>query len=281
MGVNKEEIEILFKKMMEDLEGFTQTDEIYQEDMKDFKGLLELQWKMCGLVGYQIFGKDSYSYKFGEELDDPGVTLEINDTDLAAKFLKVEPFEFGYEGAENGFNITHTEEWTTDDPEEDSSKRTRKSRIFLTAQIDPKKGFHPFMLSKLPMFRDWTKQNTDGENEFGAYLPINQTLGNYENQIIPMKIFKHFIDKASGIVARDCPCRVNNDCKDHSKTLGCMMMGDATIGMAMPQDEKGRFVSKEEALEVVRLSIEDGLVPVLGRSSMEAGGYDVTDTAHF
>jgi hypothetical protein len=36
LTVSKEEIEVLFKQMMSDLEGFTQIDEIYQEDMKDF-----------------------------------------------------------------------------------------------------------------------------------------------------------------------------------------------------------------------------------------------------
>jgi len=59
------------------------------------------------------------------------------------------------------------------------------------------------------------------------------------------------------------------------------MMGASTIGMAMPKDNKGRVVTKEEALEHVRLSVENGLVPILGRLTMEAEGYDVQDTEHF
>ena len=88
MATTKEETEILFKKMMEGLEGCTQTDETYQEDMKDFDGEISLQWDICGIIGCQVFSKNNYSYKFGEKIDNPGVTLELNDMDLACKFFR-------------------------------------------------------------------------------------------------------------------------------------------------------------------------------------------------
>ncbi len=282
MVVNKEEIEILFKKMMKDLEDCTKTDKIYQEDMKNFDGVIKLQWNICGVLGYQIFEKDNYSYKFGERLDDPGVTLDIIDKDLAIKFLKCEPFEFTYSPGENGkFEILQTVGWKTVETKKGKKKKEKITKPFLIAQIDPKKGFHPFLFSKLPMFREWTKKRTEGEKEFGSYIPINQSLGKFENQVLPIKIFKHFIDKACNIVVRDCPCRVHYECQDHEKLLGCMMMGEATLKMAMPQEDKGRVVTKEEALEHVRLAIDDGLIPILGNSMMEAEGYDVKDTGHF
>ena len=276
-----EEIEILFRKMMEDLDGFIETDEVYQEDMKDFNDEIRIQWNICGTLGYQIFKRDQYSYEFGDQIDDWGVHLEMVDKILAGKFLRCEPFRFSYERAENGFAITHITGWENEASDTKASDRTKKTEPFLIAQINPKKGFHPFMFSKLPMFRDWTKKRTEKENEFGSYLPINQSLGKYENQVLPVKIFKHFIDKACNIVVRDCPCRVVNECEDHEESLGCMMMGASTIGMAMPKDNKGRVVTKEEALEHVRLSVENGLIPILGRLSMEAEGYDVQDTEHF
>ncbi|GAH23064.1 unnamed protein product, partial [marine sediment metagenome] len=43
-----EEIEILFRKMMEDLDGFFETDEVYREDMKDFNDEIRIQWNICG-----------------------------------------------------------------------------------------------------------------------------------------------------------------------------------------------------------------------------------------
>jgi len=280
MVINKEEIEILFKKMMKDLEGCTQTDEIYKEDMKDFEGAIKIQWDICGVLGYQIFKKDHYSYKFGEKIEDWGVYMEMSNEFLVGKFLRCEPFRFSYGVRENGFEVRHITGWEIEDTDKGASDRTQKTEPFLIAQINPEKGFHPWMFSKLPMFREWTKKRTENEKDYGSYLPINQSLGTYENQVLPMKIFKHFIDRACNIVLRDCPCRVHYECKDHDKLLGCMMMGQATIGMAMPKDDKGRVVTKEEALEHVRLSIENGLIPILGRSVMEAEGYDVQDTEH-
>ena len=276
-----EELEILFKEMLEGLDGFIQSDEIYQEDMKDFDGEIKLQWNICGILGYQIFKKDYYAYNYGKEIDDWGVYLEINNEFLAGKFLRCEPFRFSYGAREDGFEITHITGWEVEKKDKGKSDRTKKTEPFLIARINPKQGFHPFTFSKLPMFREWTKKRTENENDLGSYLPINKSLGTYENQVLPLKIFKHFIDKACNIVVRDCPCRVVNECKDHEESLGCMMLGASTIDMAMPKDNKGRVVSKEEALEHVKLSVENGLVPILGRNTMEAEGYDVQDTEHF
>jgi len=276
-----EEIEILFRKMMEDLDGFIEGDEVYQEDMKDFDGEISLQWDICGIIGYQIFSKDNYSYKFGEKIDDPGVTLELSDMDLASKFFRCEPFEFTYAaGAGGKFEILHTIGWEVDDTGK-KSKRKKITKPFVTAQVDVTKGFHPFMFSKLPMFREWVKKKFDNVKEYGAYLPINQSLGTFENQVLSMKVFKHFIDKACNIVVRDCPCRDHLECKDHDHSLGCMMMGKATLEMAMPPDDRAHIATKEEALEHVRRSIENGLIPILGTSVMEAEASNVKDLGHF
>ncbi|MHA2129412.1 MAG: indolepyruvate ferredoxin oxidoreductase subunit alpha [Candidatus Hodarchaeales archaeon] len=281
MVATKEDVEILFKKMMKDLEGCAQTDETYQEDMKNFEGVVSLQWNICGIMGYQIFSKDDYSYKFGEKIDNPGVTFELSDLDLAAKFLRCEPFEFTYAPGKRGkFEILHTVGWKKTDSE-DETKKTKISKPFVTAQIDVKRGIHPFMFSKLPMFREWVKKRFEDVKEFGAYIPINKSLGTFENQILPMKIFKHFIDNACNIVVRDCPCRVERDCKDHEKSLGCMMMGSATLNMAMPPDDRGHVATKEEALEHVQSAIDNGLIPILGNSIMEAEANATKDLGHF
>lgn len=276
MAVNKEEIEILFIKMMKDLEGCPQSDEIYQEDMKNFDGIIKLQWNICGILGYQIFDRDNYSFKFGEKLDDPSVNVTVVDLGLAKKFLMCEPFKFHSKFSEGGkMEIMQTLGWKNIDTEK-GNERVKITKPFLTIQIS---AHDPFMLSKLPMFRDWTKKYVVRENEFGTYIPINKSLGKFENQILPVKIFKHFIDKACNIVARDCPCRVSNDCKDHEKSYGCMMLGSGTIGMSFPED--ARVVTKEEALKIVALAVDDGLIPILGNNRMEADGYDVAGTENF
>ena len=106
-----EDIGFLFKKMMRDLEGFTKTDKTYQKDMKDFDGVFKINQLVCGMQGYQIFEKDKYSYKFGEILDDPEITFEILDEDLALKFLKGEPVEYINETFKDRFKINYNEDW--------------------------------------------------------------------------------------------------------------------------------------------------------------------------
>ena len=49
--------------------------------------------------------------------------------------------------------------------------------------------------------------------------------------------------------------------------------------MSFPED--ARVVTKEEALNIVKLAVDDGLIPILGNSRMEADGYDVVDVGHF
>jgi len=275
----KEELKSLFIKMMQDLQNIPQTDEIYQVDVKDF-GLLNVNWKIGGMVGYQIFAKDKISYKFGESLDDPDVTIVIKNKDLALEFLKDEILKFTFApGHNDSFKLYKTIDWKIIDTDQ-GKKRTRKTKPFLTAYFNKKKNHHPFILTKLPMFRTLV-QTLFGDDDYGVFIPINQSLGTFENQVMPVKVFKHFINKASNIVMLyNCPCRRINDCKDHNKSYGCMYMGDDTLNILMTTD-KGRVATKEEALERVKLAVEDGLIPLLGRAMDEAEGFGVEDTGHF
>ena len=70
------------------------------------------------------------------------------------------------------------------------SDRSRKEEIpFLTAKLNPEAKLNPFMFSKFPMFREWTKKRTEGAKEYGAYIPINASLGTFESVILPVKVF--------------------------------------------------------------------------------------------
>ncbi len=279
MVENKGEIESLFKKMMKDDEERAPEDKIYQKDMKDV-GKLKVQWKICGIFGYQIFDKDTISYKFGEKLEEPDVTLVIRDKNLAVRLLKGEHFEFDYgPGYKGGFKINYTEGWKIIDTGK-GKKRVRINKPFITARFNRKKDYHPYILSKLPIFRNLVATRTT-EDDVGFFVPINQSLGTFENQILPVKVFKHFIDKASNIVMmHECPCRAFNDCQDHDKSLGCMYMGDDTLKLLVTED-KGHIATKEEALERVKLAVDNGLIPLLGRAMQEAVGFGVDDTGHF
>jgi UDP-glucose 4-epimerase len=269
----KEEVKELFIKMMEDLD----LDQIYLEDMKNFDGQFKVQWKLCGIHGYQIFEKDNYTYKFGELIDDPDVTIVIRNKELASSFLKREHVETTFARGYNGlFKINFTQSWKIIDTPTGRS-RVRVSKNYINFRFNKKKDHNVFIITKLPMFR--SNREVEGE-QYGAYIPINQSLGTYENQVVPYVIFKHFIEKASNIIFRNCPCRVNFGCQNHEHDLGCMFMGDDTLKVVIPE-EKGRVATKEEALERVRLAIDDGLIPLLGRAVGETEGYGIEDTGHF
>ncbi len=275
---NKGEIESLFKKMLKDDEERASEDKIYQKDMKDV-GKFKVQWKICGILGYQIFEIDKISYKFGEKLEEPDVTLVIRNNDLAVRLLKGERFEFGYgPGYKGGFKINYTEGWKIIDTEK-GKKRVRISKPFVTARFNRDKNYHFFILSKIPIFRNLAATRTT-EDDIGFFVPINQSLGTFESQILPVKVFKHFIEKASNIVMlHNCGCRVFNDCQDHDKSIGCMYMGDDTLKVLVTED-RGHVATKEEALERVKLAVDNGLIPLLGRAIQEAVGFGVEDTGH-
>jgi UDP-glucose 4-epimerase len=282
------ELESLFKKMLKEQEEVTKNDQIYNEDIKNSP--LKVQWDTQGILAYQIFEKDNYSYKYGERLNNPDLTITFNDSEAVKTFLKGEIINYmpipkkEYKGI---FELNYNAGWI---PLEPNEKRNRKptERIvkpFLTVTFDENKKLHPYILVKIPMFREIIAKG-EGEGNYGVYVPINQSLGTYENQIIPLKIFKHFIDKASHIVMEDfCGCRLIKECQHHDVSLGCMHLGSDLVNIDLedlerdvPQNIPGRFATKEEALERVQLAYDNGLIPLLGRSRREAEVSGITDT---
>lgn len=85
---------LLFKKMMKDQEKITKEHKIYNEDIKDCP--LKINWDIKGIIGYQIFVKDNYSYKFGERLENPDISLKFSDLEVAKKFLSGEIKGYSY-----------------------------------------------------------------------------------------------------------------------------------------------------------------------------------------
>ena len=74
-------------------------------------------------------------------------------------------------------------------------------------------------LGKLPIIRHIYKRHAypDGiETQTGSPIPVNISLGTYEDHILHHKVTEYFINKAGTIVLMDCPCRIANGCKNHS-----------------------------------------------------------------
>lgn len=298
----KEEIEFLLKKMMRDFEDISKNDEIYREDIKEL-GKLEVQWRLCGVLGYQILEIDNYSYKFGERLDDPDITFTWRDPVEAIKFLKGENFtsfrtikQYTYGANEEDYrkyikqyNRMYRYRYTTGWKIADYGKGERRvaiRKVVMSARFKKGKGYHPFIITKLPMFRSimYSEEREvlqEKGKQYGSFLPINQSLGTFESEILPVKVFKHFFDKASHIVAlNQCACRVHGDCQEHTHDIGCMHLGDGTLDI-MITEKKGRVVTSEEALGIVKRAVDDGLIPLLGRASGEPMGFGVEDKGNF
>ena len=278
--MDKREIESAFLEMLMDQEKKAPNDEVYKTDMEDI-GELHVQWKLpFKILASQIFKKDSISYKLGENLENPDISLVIRDKELALRFLRGEVFEFDYgPGYDGGFKVLYTESWKILETET-GKRRVRNNKPFVTVRFNKKKEYHPYMLSKLPVFRRLVAERMS-EDDVGFYIPINKSLGTYERQIMPVKVFKHFIEKASNIViVNKCGCRVYKDCQNHDHSIGCINMGDDTKKMLIDEERK-HVATKEEAMELVQRAVDDGLIPLIGRAMDEAVSTGEEDTGKF
>jgi UDP-glucose 4-epimerase len=105
-------------------------------------------------------------------------------------------------------------------------------------------------------------RTTDPENSNDVRIPINESLGTYENQSIPLAVLEYFINKASDVyIFSMCPCRSMANCKNYDQSIGCMALGKGALRM----NTFGRIGTKEEALERSRKAVAAGLLPSLGR----------------
>ena len=243
---NKEQrVRELFQKMLEDGEEYARTYEHYAADMKNFNA--KVQWKFGPVKGYQIFKGPEYSFKNDAEIENPDIIIECDDLNVAKQFLKDE-FEDMRDLAKTDFEITlpNIDDSTVADP-------SRLARAFATM---------------LPAFRP-IAERTQGTQSSAVAIPINKSLGTYNNQIMPLAVIEHFINKASHIFLYDlCPCRVMRDCQhyDHYE-FGCMCLGRGVLRMK-PNDGliiQGHIATKEEALDMARKAVEVGLIPGFGR----------------
>ncbi|MHA2401054.1 MAG: DUF362 domain-containing protein [Promethearchaeota archaeon] len=262
--VEKEEIESLVLKMLS--ESVDVMDEKYKENFKD-QGL-KVNWEIGEISAYQIFEESSYNYEFGSPHDDADLTIVINDLKFAKRFLSKKPTNFA-----PGLDL-------------DENFVIYVVNPVIKIQFKDTKTYSS-ILSKLPFYRSIYQSRPITEQKkkkfrknFGGNIPVNINLGEYENVVVPYQIFERFINKASNIILRTCPCRERGECKDHAIELGCIFMGDDTFNMAI-SEEQGYVATKEQALEHTRKAIENGLIPLMGRNVAEAEGAGVKDTGHF
>ena len=135
-------------------------------------------------------------------------------------------------------------------------------------------------LAKVPILKQIIKKAlfSDGfVTQTASPIPINLSLGTYEDQIVPRKVAEYFIEKAGTILLIDCPCRTRNECKNHDIHLGCTWFGEGAKHVDLSKWPGAHFATKEEALERERLAYENGLVPHFGKLRGDAAIYDVLE----
>ncbi|MFW6196108.1 MAG: DUF362 domain-containing protein [Thermoplasmatota archaeon] len=104
-------------------------------------------------------------------------------------------------------------------------------------------------------------------------IEIDKTVEMPDNYVLPSKIVEYFIEEADFHWIMDfCICRKSNQCEDYPIDLGCLFLGDAAKDI---DDDLGRPVSKEEALEHVEKCREEGLVHLIGRNKLDPVWLDI------
>jgi UDP-glucose 4-epimerase len=233
--------------MLTDTEEYARTYEHYAKDMKNYSA--KVQWKFGPISGYQIFNGPEYSYENEAEIENPDIIIECDDFIVARQFFRDE-FEDMRDLAKADFEITSGK----------SEKKPRTGNSWRIASA---------LVHRLPPFRPIMERTEGAAQSSAVAIPINKSLGKFNNDIMPVAVVEHFINKASHIFLYDlCPCRVTQDCDHFSKyDFGCMVLGRGVLRMK-PNDGlviQGHLAAKEEAIERARKAVEVGLIPGFGR----------------
>ena len=106
-----------------------------------------------------------------------------------------------------------------------------------------------------------------------SVIEIDHTIEMPDNYVLPSKIVEYFIEEADFYWIMDfCICRKSNQCENYPIDLGCLFLGEAAKDI---DDDLGRPVSKEEALEHVEKCREAGLVHLIGRNKLDPVWLDI------
>jgi UDP-glucose 4-epimerase len=158
---------------------------------------------------------------------------------------------------------------------DDYNKKVRDNFIqsILSWVISRGKRLRPFKivlyvmhLGKIPGIRriiPWLNPNKNCIN----YLPVNVSLESKPSIVLPRQVAHDIIDKASvHILMNECGCRLLGDCKNHRHDIGCIFMGESAY--SLPHGVSRR-ITRQEAHDHVKKGIEDGLIPMIGKVSID------------
>ena len=244
------QVKALLTKMLKDTEAYARTYEAYAKDMKNFRA--KVQWKFGPAKAYQVFDEADYTFKNNAEIENPDILVVCDDLDFAERFFKDDLNDMR-DLINAGFEIITPE------------SKTRTDTIQL-ANLETVARW----MEKIPAFRPVVAKTYGIGDSTTVYIPINQDLGRFNNEILPIAVVEYFINKSEHIfLYDDCPCRVAQGCRKHDHyKYGCMLLGKGVL--RLKSDLKGRIGTREEALERLRGAVTDGLIPGFGRLRTDA-----------
>ncbi len=98
-------------------------------------------------------------------------------------------------------------------------------------------------------------------------INVNKAINKQDDLVLPSQVLEYFVKKANYHWVMDfCICRSSMECKDYPIELGCLFLGEATLGI---NPQLGKQVSKEEALDHLKKCQEAGLVHMIGRNLLD------------
>ncbi|MHA2363505.1 MAG: indolepyruvate ferredoxin oxidoreductase subunit alpha [Candidatus Hodarchaeales archaeon] len=105
-------------------------------------------------------------------------------------------------------------------------------------------------------------------------LEVNKPITRTPDTVLPSHVVEHFIEESNyHWVMNFCICRLSSDCQDYPSHLGCLFLGEASIGI---DPRLGRQVTKEEAKEHINKCREAGLVHLVGRNKLDTVWLDLS-----
>jgi UDP-glucose 4-epimerase len=146
--------------------------------------------------------------------------------------------------------------------------------------------YHPYTITRLPIFRNIIEKWYDPKAADASYIPINDSLGTFEEKVLPLKVLEYFINKAEHLLlCHSCGCRAYNQCQEHDHSIGCLYIGADTVDVkeVFPKviPKSSHFGTKEEAMELVKKAYDNGLITVIGRLKWDSEGWGIPDRGHF
>lgn len=114
-----------------------------------------------------------------------------------------------------------------------------------------------------------------GNNLDITYIPINEKVAVNEPSLLPVQVVEALIHRSSHhAIIKRCTCRDARQCKEHPIQLGCLFLGE---GAKEIDSRIARHVSKQEAVEHLHQSVQNGRVPMVGRVKIDNYIWGVRD----